>query len=251
LITVCPCSLLSTAQSNGVVRFTNVDTFDTGQYYTYADQVAYLQALAVRLPNLVTLFDVGNSFQSRKIYGVKISRGASAGDARRRGVFIDGGIHAREWIAHAAVLHVLHTLAFGPTGTDTALSALVDWMLDKADWCAPAPVTLYQPHVYRYIVPNVNPDGYEYTWTQRRYWRKNRGGDYCWWPMQTCCGADLNRNFPFKWGGACVRGGANTDTHALCSVRLINRNLQGRLPRRVTTVRARSESAGRHRASVT
>jgi hypothetical protein len=56
-----------------------------------------------------------------------------AGGVRRRGIFIDGGIHAREWIAHAAVLHVLHTLAIG--STDTALSALVNWMLDKADWC--------------------------------------------------------------------------------------------------------------------
>ncbi len=134
MITLCLCSLFSTAQSTGV-RFTNVDSFDTGQYYTYADQVAYLQALAARLPNLVTLFNVGDSFQSRKIYGVKISRGASTDGTRRPGVFIDGGIHAREWIAHAAVLHVLHTLTIGSTnGTDTALSALVDWMLDKADW---------------------------------------------------------------------------------------------------------------------
>jgi len=119
---------------------------------------------------------------------VKLSRGGStaAGGARRRGVFIDGGIHAREWISPAAVLHVLHTLATTTsTGGDSALSALVDCMLDKADW---------------YIVPSINPDGYEYTRTNRRYWRKNRGGNLCRWSMQTCCGTDLNRNFPFQWG---------------------------------------------------
>jgi murein tripeptide amidase MpaA len=35
-----------------------------------------------------------------------------------------------------------------------------------------------------FIIPIVNPDGYDYTWTTDRYWRKNRRGGY---------GVDLNR----------------------------------------------------------
>lgn len=44
----------------------------------------------------------------------------------------------------------------------------------------------------RHIVPVLNPDGYEYTHTQDRMWRKNRasyGGE--------CVGVDLNRNFRY------------------------------------------------------
>lgn len=46
-----------------------------------------------------------------------------------------------------------------------------------------------------YIVPVANPDGYEYTHTANRMWRKNRR------PDPNCAGVDLNRNFDFKWGG--------------------------------------------------
>ena len=43
-----------------------------------------------------------------------------------------------------------------------------------------------------WVVPVVNPDGYQYTWSGRRFWRKNRRGDH---------GVDLNRNFGVAWGG--------------------------------------------------
>jgi murein tripeptide amidase MpaA len=53
------------------------------------------------------------------------------------------------------------------------------------------------------IIPVVNPDGYVYSWTNNRYWRKNRrnnsGGSY---------GVDLNRNFSKGWG---QNGGSSSD----------------------------------------
>ena len=42
------------------------------------------------------------------------------------------------------------------------------------------------------VVPVANPDGYVYTWTEQRLWRKNRRGGH---------GVDLNRNFSVGWGG--------------------------------------------------
>jgi len=52
--------------------------------------------------------------------------------------------------------------------------------------------------IYRinwHIVPVLNPDGYEYTWTDNRMWRKNRA------KHGLCTGVDLNRNFNSNWGG--------------------------------------------------
>ena len=43
-----------------------------------------------------------------------------------------------------------------------------------------------------WVVPVANPDGYQYSWASRRFWRKNRRGDH---------GVDLNRNFGVAWGG--------------------------------------------------
>jgi len=53
-------------------------------------------------------------------------------------------------------------------------------LVDRVDW---------------YIVPVLNPDGYVYTWTADRLWRKTRS------PNQgsTCVGTDPNRNWDFQW----------------------------------------------------
>lgn len=42
----------------------------------------------------------------------------------------------------------------------------------------------------------ANPDGYEYTHTTDRMWRKNRRPS-----GRQCPGVDLNRNFGYAWGG--------------------------------------------------
>ena len=48
------------------------------------------------------------------------------------------------------------------------------------------------------VQPIINPDGYEYTWTNDRMWRKNRAEI----PDSRCKGVDLNRNYDANWGGA-------------------------------------------------
>jgi hypothetical protein len=60
------------------------------------------------------------------------------------------GTHAREWITITTVMYVLDQLMALPA-TDT-LRKSFDW----------------------YIIPVVNPDGYEYARTSDRFWRKNR-----------------------------------------------------------------------------
>lgn len=48
-----------------------------------------------------------------------------------------------------------------------------------------------------YVVPMMNPDGYEFSHTTDRYWRKNRSLNN----GSSCVGTDLNRNWGYKWGG--------------------------------------------------
>jgi murein tripeptide amidase MpaA len=61
------------------------------------------------------------------------------------------GIHAREWITPAVVTYIVREL------TDFAESN-VD-VVQNLDW---------------YILPVTNPDGYLYTQTDDRLWRKTR-----------------------------------------------------------------------------
>ena len=46
------------------------------------------------------------------------------------------------------------------------------------------------------IIPIVNGDGYVYTWTEDRMWRKNRRSN----PDSACFGVDINRNWGYQWG---------------------------------------------------
>ncbi|GLG98824.1 Zinc carboxypeptidase A 1, partial [Gryllus bimaculatus] len=48
-------------------------------------------------------------------------------------------------------------------------------------------------HFDWYIVPSTNPDGYEYTHSTYRMWRKTRS------PGDRCYGADPNRNWGIEW----------------------------------------------------
>jgi murein tripeptide amidase MpaA len=45
------------------------------------------------------------------------------------------------------------------------------------------------------FVTNQNPDGYEFSHTNSRMWRKNRKVNH-----DRTIGVDLNRNWPYKWG---------------------------------------------------
>jgi hypothetical protein len=55
-----------------------------------------------------------------------------------------------------------------------------------------------------YIFPVVNPDGFVYTQTNTRLWRKNRAPN----AGSTCDGTDINRNWAAQWAET---GGASTN----------------------------------------
>lgn len=98
----------------------------------------------------------------------------SNGNPNNPAIWLDGGIHAREWISPAAVTYIVDQFA-------------EDWESQPA----------YVRNIDWYVLPVANPDGYEYTHTTDRLWRKNRGGN----GRGRCAGADLNRNFGYRWGG--------------------------------------------------
>ncbi|KAJ8927854.1 hypothetical protein NQ314_019656 [Rhamnusium bicolor] len=90
----------------------------------------------------------------------------SNGNAENKAVWVDGGIHAREWISPATVTYIINQFVSNFESEPK--------YIQNIDW---------------YIAPLLNPDGYEYTHTIDRLWRKNRARS------GQCAGTDLNRNF--------------------------------------------------------
>ncbi|KAK4873403.1 hypothetical protein RN001_015432 [Aquatica leii] len=135
--------------------------------YQTLDQInTWLNSLESKYVGTVTRIIGGQSYEKRNIYGVRVSFKPG-----NRAVFLEGGIHAREWISPATVTYILNELL---TSTNPKIRSVAE----SRDW---------------YIFPIFNPDGYEYTFKKDRMWRKTRK------PNLACFGADLNRNWNYHW----------------------------------------------------
>ncbi|XP_061398246.1 zinc carboxypeptidase A 1-like [Musca vetustissima] len=156
--------------------------YNWNQYYQLDDTYKWLQQLAVQYPGVVTLVEGGKSYQGRSILGVKISKGQTA----KPGIFVEAGIHAREWIAPATATYLINQLL------NSNIQSVRN-IADNYDW---------------YIFPHANPDGYVYTHTTDRMWRKTRT------PYGSCFGADPNRNWGFAWNTVGASNKACSDTYA-------------------------------------
>ncbi len=152
------------------------------RYLTLQEVYTAMRALADQNPRLVQMLLVGRSVEGRPIYALRLTKDPRLARVYRNRpqVVINACQHAREWITVAVALYLAYELA-ARYGTDTRVTNL-----------------LQRTEVY--IVPVVNPDGYDYTWTTDRLWRKNRrylgivNG-------QPTYGVDLNRNWGYQWGG--------------------------------------------------
>merc|ERR1719367_1588031 len=138
------------------------------EYHSLEDMYTYLDYIEAEF-DFVTTEEIGQSGEGRPMRVAKICRG---GCGNKPAMWIDGGIHAREWISPAAVTWVLKELV----ENDAAHPDL----LENMDW---------------YILPVVNPDGYLFTQTDNRLWRKTRSPNGL-----GCFGTDANRNFGYQWG---------------------------------------------------
>ncbi|KAH9504246.1 Multifunctional pyrimidine synthesis protein CAD [Bulinus truncatus] len=156
-------------------RQTGGHVIDHSNYHTYNRINQSLSDLRTAYPNVVQLSNLNYvTHENRIVTLVKLTGSSSAN--KKPSVIIEAGIHAREWVSPAAVLWVIEKLAKDYTAGD----ATARQMLDRFDW---------------YIVPVTNPDGYEYTHTTNRMWRKNKR-----YVSSRCTGIDVNRNFDIVWG---------------------------------------------------
>ena len=69
----------------------------------------YLQCLASRYSDRCETSDIGNSTEGRPIKVMKISSPTLDGTVKPA-IWIDGGIHAREWISPSSVEYLVHQL---------------------------------------------------------------------------------------------------------------------------------------------
>ncbi|KAK2155194.1 hypothetical protein LSH36_246g01004 [Paralvinella palmiformis] len=145
-----------------------------GKYPTYDEILAWFDELKTNYSGWIDTLDIGNTYDGRIHRSLKISTGGTG----KWKVYIEGAMHAREWISPATVIYITDQLIQGYANGDPEI---VEWM-EMLDW---------------YILPVANPDGYDYCFTDDRLWRKNRRPNN----GTNCVGTDLNRNWSYQWGG--------------------------------------------------
>jgi carboxypeptidase T len=148
------------------------------EFHDYREVSEHVRGLAELAPDRAQLHGLGASLDGRTIWALRIGKGSG------ERMLINGTQHAREWIATMATTCIADRLV-RDYDTDPTIRAFVD----STDL---------------WVVPIVNPDGYQYSWSTNRYWRKNRRERH---------GVDLNRNFSVAWGGAGSSGSKGSEIY--------------------------------------
>ncbi|XP_041263285.1 carboxypeptidase B2 [Onychostruthus taczanowskii] len=145
-------------------------------YHSMKEIYRWMEAVVKVHSDLLQKIYIGSSYEKRPLYVLKISKSK---EKSKNAIWIDCGIHAREWISPAFCLwfigHAIHVRE-----RDRTMTTLLE-------------------HFDFYIMPVINVDGYEYTWSHpsNRLWRKSRSSH----GNSKCIGTDMNRNFDAHWCG--------------------------------------------------
>ncbi|KFB45619.1 carboxypeptidase A2 [Anopheles sinensis] len=151
-----------------------LEGFGWDDYHTLEEIYEWIDGMVAQYPSVLSVDTIGQTYEGRDMKVIKLSY--KPGNV---GIYIDANIHAREWITSATITWVLNELL-------TSEEPNVRFIAENYDW---------------YIVPVANPDGFAYTHTTERLWRKTRTQHNL-----LCYGTDPNRNFNFQWNN----GGTST-----------------------------------------
>ncbi|XP_027729278.1 carboxypeptidase O [Vombatus ursinus] len=150
----------------------NLEDYDYKKYHPIEEIYKWMIQIERRYSEVVTKHFLGMTYEARPMYYLKISKPTKT---LKKIIWMDCGIHAREWIAPAFCQWFVREILQNYK-TDPRISRF----LRKLDF---------------YILPVLNIDGYVYSWRTNRLWRKSRAS-HC---NGTSFGTDLNRNFNSSW----------------------------------------------------
>lgn len=158
-----------------------------GRYHSTDETRALFEDAVEAHPEICAIEVIGKSHENRDIFALRITRDPLQTNDRPS-ILIMGVHHSREWIACEVPISIMQRLVDGYY-TDDHIKYLVD---NREIW----------------VVPIVNPDGYEYSRNNSKYWRKNRrkndNGTY---------GVDPNRNYGYNWGNVGASSNPSSDTY--------------------------------------
>ncbi|KAM6301867.1 carboxypeptidase A1-like [Podargus strigoides] len=163
----------------------STSTFNFASYHTIDEIYNWMDTLVDDHPRLVSKIQIGQSYENRPLYVLKFSTGGS----NRPAIWLDTGIHSREWITQATGIWTANKIAEA-YGQDPSITAILDSM-----------------DIFFEIV--TNPDGFAFTHSSNRMWRKTRSINV----GSSCVGVDPNRNWDAGFGGSGASSNPCSETY--------------------------------------
>ncbi|XP_066539015.1 carboxypeptidase B [Hoplias malabaricus] len=182
---------LQIAVNNQMDNKMHTRSHDYTKYNNWSTIEGWISSITSANPTIISQMTIGNTYEGRAMHLLKI--GKSSGSTKPA-IFMDCGIHAREWISPAFCQWFVKE-AVSTYGSDAQMTSLLDQM-------------------DIFVLPVFNVDGYMHTWISNRMWRKTRSKR----SGSSCLGADPNRNFDAGW---CTLGASSdpcSDTYCGASV---------------------------------
>uniref|UniRef100_A0A3P8SN33 Peptidase M14 domain-containing protein n=1 Tax=Amphiprion percula TaxID=161767 RepID=A0A3P8SN33_AMPPE len=156
----------------------SMQNYDYTKYHPMDEIYRWMEDVERANPELISSAVYGYTYEGRNITLLKLGLNDTAG-SEKKVIWMDCGIHAREWIAPAFCQWFVKEIV-----NSYKTNKKLGQMLQNLDI---------------YVTPVINVDGYIFTWANNstRLWRKSRSLPP---PDSTCYGVDLNRNFKANWG---------------------------------------------------
>jgi len=104
------------------------------RYHKINDIYQYIDHLSQEYPDFIEIETIGKSYEGIPLRVIRIKADQNATDTKC--IWVDGGIHAREWIAVSSVLYFINELTYNRN--------------------------LLEPHMKNiefHVLPILNPDG--------------------------------------------------------------------------------------------
>jgi hypothetical protein len=139
---------------------------------------AQLNKIKATYPHICQLKTIGHSGQKRPMLAMRLTNEKIKGEKPQ--VLFLATHHAREWVATQMAMRLIKYL----TSNFGSNSRVTNLLNTTEVW----------------VIPVGNPDGYQYTFTNERLWRKNLRDNDGDGEVTIADGVDLNRNFASHWG---------------------------------------------------
>jgi len=155
---------------------------DWDDYYELDVLNEFLEVLGEK-NDFAEVISIGQSFEGRDMKVLAITKAGPGAP----NVWLEAGIHAREWIAPAVATYIVRELVEDYEEHPE--------YLDKLNW---------------YFIPSANPDGYAYSHEHDRMWRKTRSDTGS---VFGCKGVDPNRNWGYHFAESGVSNNKCSDIY--------------------------------------